>query len=217
MPLSRTSLLVAAARAYGALDPDPTVRNPDWLAQHLLGPEETKLLAGHPLEHALIQDYREAGRDPQIAGFALLMIVRTRFIDDRIVAAIEEGARQLVILGAGFDRRAYRLREKVKGAKIFEVDAPDTQQLKRQRVEAVLGGAPPDVVYVPVDFNRDDLTQSLHQAGFRSDEKSVFTWEGVSMYLEEESARRTLSLIAAMSVPGTGRLGARQPVISRHE
>lgn len=203
MPLSRTSILVAAARAYGALDPDPSVRNPDWLAEHLLGPEEVKLLAGHPLEHALTQDYREAGRDPQIAGFALLMIIRTRFIDERLLDAIRNGATQVVILGAGFDSRAYRLREKFRGAKVFEIDSQDTQALKRQRVEAVLGCAPSGVVYVPVDFNHDDLGESLRQAGFRSEEKSVFTWEGVSMYLEEASARRTLATIAAISAPGT--------------
>jgi methyltransferase (TIGR00027 family) len=150
MPVSRTSILVAAARAYGSHDPDPSVRNPDWLAEHLLGPEQLKLLTGHPLENALAQDYREAGRDPQISGFAMLMIIRTRFIDDRLLHAVASGATQVVILGAGFDSRAYRLHERLAGLKIFEVDSPDTQAIKRQRVEAVLGCAPANVTYVPV-------------------------------------------------------------------
>lgn len=109
--------MVAAARAFGAHDPDPSVRNPDWLAEHLLGPDELQLISEVPLSAALAQDYREAGRDPQVAGGAMLMIIRTRYIDERLVEAVRNGATQVVILGAGFDSRAYRLHELLRGAR----------------------------------------------------------------------------------------------------
>src|SRR5207253_3098638 len=52
---SRTSILVAAARAFGAHDPDPSVRNPDWLAERFVGPDELELLGDHPMRAALQQ------------------------------------------------------------------------------------------------------------------------------------------------------------------
>src|SRR5580692_3774956 len=98
--LSRTSIMVAVGRAFGSHDPDPSVRNPDWLAERLLGPDELGLIQEHPLASALSQDNREAGRDPLVSGTALLMIIRTRFIDERLLHAVRDGATQVVILGA---------------------------------------------------------------------------------------------------------------------
>src|SRR5580692_3009238 len=109
--LSRTSIMVAVGRAFGSHDPDPGVRNPDWLAERLLGPDELALIDEHPLRAALAQDYREAGRDMQVLGLTLMMIIRTRFIDERLLHAVSKGASQVVILGAGFDSRAYRFHE----------------------------------------------------------------------------------------------------------
>jgi methyltransferase (TIGR00027 family) len=195
--------MVAAARAFGAHDPDPSVRNPDWLAEHLLGPDELQLISEVPLSAALAQDYREAGRDPQVAGGAMLMIIRTRYIDERLVEAVRNGATQVVILGAGFDSRAYRLHELLRGAAVFEVDSPATQQIKKRRVEAVLGGAPRNVTYVPIDFNIDQLSDALAKGGYRPAEKTFFTWEGVSMYVAEDGVRETLRTVATQSAPGS--------------
>ncbi len=200
---SRTSIMVAAARAFGSHDPDPSVRNPDWLAERLLGPDELKLISEHPLSAALAQDYREAGRDLQVVGTAMMMIIRTRFIDERLVYAVRNGATQVVILGAGFDSRAYRFHESLKDAAVFEVDSPATQEIKRQRVEAVLGSAPGNVTFVPIDFNIDSLGGALVKAGFRPAEKTFFTWEGVSMYVAEEGVRQTLRTVATQSAPGS--------------
>src|SRR5579872_4147356 len=108
---SRTSIVVAAARAFGAREPDERVRNPDSLAERLLGPEELDLIREHPIASALGEDYQQARRNPVVAGLSNFMLVRTRFIDDHLQAAIQNGATQLVILGAGFDTRPYRFRD----------------------------------------------------------------------------------------------------------
>src|SRR5215475_502318 len=119
---SRSSILVAAARAFGSRDPDPSVRNPDLLADKLIGPDELELIRDHPLSKGLEQDYAEGSQNPRIVVFVGLMLLRTRFIDEALSRAVANGARQIVILGAGFDSRAYRFRNQLKGCKIIEVD-----------------------------------------------------------------------------------------------
>jgi methyltransferase (TIGR00027 family) len=194
--------MVAAARAFGAREPDESVRNPDWLAERLLGPEELELIEGHPLSRAL-DHFEHASQDFQVAGIVVMMQVRTRYIDEKLAHALQNGASQVVILGAGFDTRPYRLEELLKGKRVFEVDSPPTQARKRQRVEAVLGHVPENLVYVPVDFNKDKLGDVLREAGYRASEKTFFIWEGVSMYLPEERVRETLGAIATESAPGS--------------
>jgi methyltransferase (TIGR00027 family) len=195
--------LVAAARSFGSHDPDPGVRNPDWLAERLLGPDELALIDEHPLRAALAQDYREASRDMQVFGLTLMMLIRTRFIDDCLLNAVRNGTTQVVILGAGFDSRAYRFHEAMKDMAVFEVDSAATQALKKRRVDAVLGGLPRNVTYVPVNFSVDSLGTVLHEAGCDASKQTFFTWEGVSMYVGEDGVRETLRAMATGSAPGS--------------
>jgi len=200
---SRTSILTAAARAFGSREPDASVRNPDWVAERLIGPAELALIADHPLSTALDRDFHEAINDPDIFGFAWLMLVRTRFIDELLHRAVGNGARQLVILGAGFDTRAHRFAELLKDVSVFEIDFGATQEYKKRRVEETLGGAPANLVYAPIDFTRESLADVLRRAGFRSDLKTYFICEGVSMYVPEEGMKETLRALAAESAAGS--------------
>ncbi|MGO9776402.1 MAG: SAM-dependent methyltransferase [Terracidiphilus sp.] len=200
---SRTSILVAAARAFGSRDPDEDVRNPDLLADRLIGPDELALISGHPCVLGLMQDYAEAMLNPAVVFFAGMMIVRTRFIDEALVRAVKNGASQVVILGAGFDSRAYRFRELLRDCPVFEADAESTQEYKKRRVKDVLGDAPANLTYVKVDFAKDNICDVLKAAGFREGAKSFYIWEGVCMYLPEESVRKTLRMVASHSAPGS--------------
>jgi methyltransferase (TIGR00027 family) len=200
---SRTSILVAAGRALGARVPDPAMRNPDLLAEKLLGPDELDLIQAHPIAAALRADPSDAAVAFEPMRLAMMMLVRTKFIDEKLERAIHDGATQFVILGAGFDVRAYRFRDLLKNVKVFEVDSAATQQRKRQRVDAALGGAPPNLTYVTIDFNRDKLGDTLLRAGYDPSQKTFFTWEGVSMYVPEESVRQTLRAIATHAAPGS--------------
>jgi methyltransferase (TIGR00027 family) len=203
---SRTSILTAAARAFGSREPDASVRNPDWIADRLIGPAELGLIAEHPLSKALDRDFHEAIHDPDVFGFAWLMLVRTRFIDELMERAVRDGATQLVILGAGFDTRAHRFAELLKDVAIFEVDYCTTQEYKKRRVEAALGGAPSNVTYTPIDFARENLGKVLRRAGFQPSHKTYYICEGVSMYVPEEGLNETLRVIAAESAPGSALL-----------
>ena len=130
-------------------------------------------------------------------------VARTRYIDDYSQACISGGVEQVVILGAGFDTRAYRL-EGFKKAKVFEVDHPNTQKMKVARLKGVIRGELPSwVTFVPVDFERDKLDEKLLEGGYRKDLKTLFIWEGVTPYLTAESVERTLSLVVASSSRGS--------------
>jgi methyltransferase (TIGR00027 family) len=129
-------------------------------------------------------------------------VARTKYIDDYSQACISNGVEQVVILGAGFDSRAYRLKPFSK-VKVFEVDHPNTQKTKVARLKTVLKEWPAWVTFVPVDFEKDRLDEKLLAAGYKRDVKTLFIWEGVTPYLTAESVDKTLSLVVANSGPGS--------------
>lgn len=192
--ISRTSIYVAAGRAVGAREPDPAVRNPDYLAEQLLGDPST-LDVDHPAVRALSLSYDEAMQHIDVVNIVRVMAVRTRFIDEALARAIAAGATQVVILGAGFDSHAYRFQDLLAQVRVFEVDRPVTQALKRQRVNAVLGTPPANLTYVPADFQHETLPEVLQRHGHDRSQRTFFILEGVTMYLQEEAVRDTLRFI----------------------
>ena len=200
---SRTAILTAAARALGSREPDVSVRNLDWAADRLIGPAELNLIVEHPISRAFGLDFRKAMNDPDVFGFVWLMLVRTRFIDERMERALCGGARQLVILGAGFDARAYRFTSLLRDTTVIEIDHAVTQDYKKRRAAAALGTAPSNLVYAPIDFARDHLGDVLQQSGLQPDCKAFFICEGLSMYVPEQGMKATLRAVAAKSAPGS--------------
>jgi methyltransferase (TIGR00027 family) len=192
--ISRTCIYVAAGRAIGAREPDPTVRNPDDLAARLLGDPDA-LDVDHPAVRALALPYDEAMSQPEVVNIVRMMMIRTRFIDAALERAISAGATQLVILGAGFDSHAYRCRQLLEHVRVFEVDRAATQALKRERVRDALGELPPNLTYVAIDFQHDDLSDLLARHGHDRRQRTFFIMEGVTMYVEEEGIRRTLRFV----------------------
>ncbi|WP_394848931.1 SAM-dependent methyltransferase [Pendulispora brunnea] len=127
--------------------------------------------------------------------------LRTRAIDDAVLDAVASGARQVVVLGAGLDSRAWRL-PSLREAVVFEVDHPATQAYKREKI----GERPSfarEVRFVSVDFERDALEQRLREAGHDAAQRSVFIWEGVTMYLLPEAVERTLSVLEQLAARGS--------------
>ncbi len=102
---------------------------------------------------------------------------------------------QFVILGAGFDTRAFR-RPKDGRVRAFEVDAPKTQAVKREILEKA-GIDSTGVTFVAVDFEKEDWLTRLVDAGFDPGQPALFLWEGVMMYLDRETVEITLHKIAS--------------------
>jgi len=128
-------------------------------------------------------------------------VVRTRLIDDLTLEALADGARQVVLLGAGYDSRAYRLPAMTR-ATVFEVDHPATQRAKQRRLHgAVHPRRRAHVRLVPADLTVDDLAASLRAAGFAALERTVVVWEGVTNYLSAPAVDATIRNLAAVTGP----------------
>jgi methyltransferase (TIGR00027 family) len=128
-------------------------------------------------------------------------VARTKVLDDALIDAVAGGAEQLVILGAGYDSRAYRL-PGVARLRVFEVDHPDTQEVKRRTLAQALGQLPAHVHFVAVDFDRDDLATALDDACLRHGRPTFVLWEGVASYLTPEAVDATVRW--AHDTTGTG-------------
>lgn len=129
------------------------------------------------------------------------MALRTSAIDAAVRDAIANGATQLVILGAGYDGRAWRMKE-LAGVKVFEVDHPATQRDKRSHVDE-LPAAIGDVAFVSIDFEKEGLIDVLRRAGFDRSQRTCWIWEGVVMYLTRDAMRATLAAVQESSPPGS--------------
>lgn len=128
------------------------------------------------------------------------LAVRSRVAEDALADAIARGVRRYVLLGAGLDTFAYRNAHS--GVRVFEVDHPDTQAMKRRRL-ADAGVAIPDAVtYVAIDFAIDALGPTLRAAGLEA--PALFAWLGVTPYLEPDVVLGTLGDVAPFAAGGGG-------------
>ncbi|BBH65943.1 S-adenosyl-L-methionine-dependent methyltransferase [Actinoplanes sp. OR16] len=126
--------------------------------------------------------------DAPRSGMRLFIAARTRFAEDAIAAAVGRGVRELVILGAGLDTFAYR--NPHPNLRVTEVDHPDTQEWKRQRLADAAIGVPENVRYAGVDFEKESLSVDLDGPAF-------FLWLGVVPYLTSEGFGETLAFVAS--------------------
>ncbi len=131
------------------------------------------------------------------------LAVRERYVDDYLEACLREGLAQLVILGAGYDARAYRFEALKHGVRVFEVDHPATQAAKLKKLEAIFGARPAHVTYVPIDFNQETLAERLFASGYDERRKTLFIWQGVTQYLTPAAVDDTLAFVAGYSGPGS--------------
>ena len=138
-------------------------------------------------------------RSPGVLEF---LAARTRFIDDYLQCRVADGIEQLVLLGAGFDTRAYRV-ETLRGrVKVFEVDHPATQRVKVAKLEELLGELPSHVTFVPIDLHSETLDK-LFARGYDKRLKTLFIWEGVTMYIAADAVDATLAFVAGNSGAGS--------------
>ncbi len=127
------------------------------------------------------------------------LLCRTRYIDDVLLYMLAGHVKQIVILGAGFDSRAYRI-PGIDKVHVFEVDHPFTQDYKQKRLKIMLGRLPSNVTYVPIDFERQSLDEAMEASGFRKDVGALFIWEGVTQYITAQAVDMTLQYVSASTL-----------------
>ncbi len=118
------------------------------------------------------------------AGIYEYVIARTRLFDQFFLEALNDGVRQIVIMGAGMDTRALRFARENQGTRIFELDLPKIQQAKLNILNRKRIALPPDLTFVGIDFNHDNILRVLSAADFSGSLKSCFLLEGLTMYLD---------------------------------
>lgn len=137
-------------------------------------------------------------REQMARGAALYTVVRKHFVEDEARAALEDGIRQLAVLGAGYDPLALRLCREVPDLRAFEVDHPATQEVKGRALEAH-DARPPGLTLVPVDLAVDSAEERLRAAGFDPRQRSFFVCEGTLMYLAPEDAEGVFALVRRLT------------------
>lgn len=182
------------AAAQGRLAPD---RFDDPVAWELLRRDEREVVTR--ARDMVTEEQRHGDVEVQLVrGCAEVVVPRTLAIDD---AVREAGNRQLVVLGAGLDTRAWRLPALAEVA-VFEVDHPATQRDKQQRAAGLTPTAR-SVEFVPVDLSHQALGPALGRSGFDPHAPTTWVWEGVVPYLTETEVQRAARQLGDLSVPGS--------------
>jgi methyltransferase (TIGR00027 family) len=191
---SQSALGVTLFRAFATRDARPEIRGHDDLAEKFL-PEEFRKIVDNP-----------AARDWLIAkapGSYEYFIARTAFFDAAVSRALDENVPQIVFLGAGYDSRAYRFADRIRDTRIFELDAPSTQQRKKAMLRQAGVTVPGALTFAAVDFARDSLDDVLGAAGMDKNQRTLYVWEGVTYYLTASAVDRTLACIRRNSPAGS--------------
>lgn len=174
---------------------DPLYKGADWVAPRLL-PRKMKLLVKIGFTRKLLRKIM----GPQ--GIYEWVIARTRYIDSALAQACKEGFSQVLILGAGFDSRGVRFKAELKQMKLFELDAPTTQELKIKQFRLRDVEVPQNVTFVPINFEKELVEEKLQHFGFKRNHKTLVILEGVLQYLNPEAVHATFTTIR--DIIGTG-------------
>jgi methyltransferase (TIGR00027 family) len=201
---SRTALAAAFYRAQHHLDDDPKLLD-DPYAHRLLTDAEMAAFADRRMRDGLERGVPPGDPDSVLARTlraltpAAMVLARARYTEDRLAAAVERGVDQYVLVGAGLDTFAFR-RSDLHDVRVFELDHPESQAAKRERLAAAGLAEPSNLHFGPVDFERESVADTLARLPFRPDRPAVFAWLGVTMYLTGtaiEATWRTLGSVAA--------------------
>jgi methyltransferase (TIGR00027 family) len=192
---------MAAARAIGSLVYEAEGILEDPFAPAFLGPRFSALHRVLRLAPARVRLGVASLYDRILPGSVGWVLTRHRYFDDAVDDAVKGGAKQVVIVGAGYDSRALR-QKGLAAVRVFEVDHPDTQARKMALVRRALGRLPTNVEYVSLNATRGDLAR-LPEHGFDVRQPSVFVLEGFLWYMPPDVARAILRAIVAVVAPGS--------------
>jgi methyltransferase (TIGR00027 family) len=204
-----TALGTSVMRAvHTRLDRAPLINDP--LGERLVTESERSVLreaAMHGLPPEVRARLEALDKDEAMAALARahpsygMVILRTRYAEDALEAAVARGVRQYVIVGAGMDSFALRGPTFAKDLEVFEVDHPASQELKVERLRQCMTEPATAVHYVAADLSVEGLDAALARSPFDPHAKAFFSWLGVTTYLTREANLSTLRAIASCGAP----------------
>jgi methyltransferase (TIGR00027 family) len=191
------------------MDPDRTGRWP-WLRRR---PEPSRTSQAVAAVRAQMPRPHTPGGDPEAQGrisagmrpagapaVRARLAARTRFFDEQVIAALDRGISQVVIVGAGYDDRALRFRSP--GVRYFELDHPATQADKRRRLRAMKADET-GLTLLAADFRTDDAAGVLARSRHHPGRPSLFLCEGLLVYLDQQTSVELLSALRSRAAEGS--------------
>jgi len=187
-PASQTALAVALLRAFHQLyDGEPKV---------LDDPVVLKLLEPQDLNKTKEEFARFESKPAK--ALRVHVVLRSRYAEDCLASAVSRGIRQFVTLGSGYDTFAYRQPDWAKELTIFEVDHPASQGAKKRRLTASGIALPPNLEFVPADFEASSLRDILARSSFDFSRPAFFSCLGVLVYLPQEAIDALFRLVGSL-------------------
>jgi methyltransferase (TIGR00027 family) len=184
---SRTGELTAVMRAiHQTVDDEPKILS-DPIAPRLVDTvgDDDEWLTSLLSHHFAIQ-WR--------AGF----LIRNRYAEDCLAECVERGLQQYAILGAGLDTFAFRQPPWARFLCTYEIDHPATQRWKCDRLAVASIAIPPNVKFVPIDFERTSLADALRAVNFDFGSRTFCSWLGVTQYLTSAAIREMLEFVLSL-------------------
>ena len=193
---SKTAFTASLLRAFATKEADPNIQGSDDMAFLFLEDNILPTYNDNEKRQLFLDETYKAG------GY-VYMIARTKLIDHLFQKALNENLSQIVLLGAGFDTRAWRFPSLIQETQIFELDLPITQQWKQECFAQNGIATHKNPHYVPTTFNLESLESDLKQRGYDPEKKTFFILEGVTYYLSGEAVDKTLQFIYSNSCFGS--------------
>jgi methyltransferase (TIGR00027 family) len=188
---SETAVFAALHRAIANKEYKNERFGPDNLAEYFLPSHYRFLIKFKKVRANVKNKLNEA-----FPGLHEYMIARTAYFDRVFRDALNNKIPQIVLLGAGYDSRAYRYSKLNRATKIMELDIGPTQNRKKQCLNKAQIDIPEQVTLVSINFNKESIKNVLEKAGYENDKETLFLWEGVSYYLNAEAAGETLEFVS---------------------
>jgi methyltransferase (TIGR00027 family) len=205
---SRTALAVAFFRAQHHLHDEPKLLDDAYAHRLLTAAEmaafreryvhdglELGVTPGDP-ETTLARALREITAAPAV-------LARARYTEDRLSMAVERGVAQYVLVGAGLDTFAFRRSDLRDRVQVFELDHPQSQAVKRERLASAGLAHPSNLHFGTVDFERESVAAALARLPFRPDRPAVFAWLGVTPYLTRAAIEGTWRAMRSVAARGS--------------
>lgn len=186
---SNTAKGVAVLRAvHQLIDQEPRILD-DAVVTRLFDPEMLDSIRAHP----------ERFQTSTMRGLRSHVVTRSRYAEDRLAEAHARGVRHYLSLGAGLDTFAYRQPAWAHDLRIIEIDHPASQRAKRERLAAAGIAIPPNVEFVPIDFEISSLRQGLSTSSFFDPTRPAFvSWLGVMVYLTMDASDAVFRFVASL-------------------
>ena len=195
---SKMAEAIALQRFRESMLPEDVRIFSDPYAVHFIDPVKFAWAKDHPGEiQALLEDFEN-----KMPGWYNAIRGRIRYFDDMVENAGGEGFSQLVILGAGYDTRAYRIGTLNGTTMVFEIDRPATQERKIGIIKKIFGQLPDHVSFIPHDIGKGPWWPVLEAAGYSPAQKTLFLLEGLVMYLPGRDVGELLAGIAEHAAVG---------------